>query len=86
MIEVVTGARMRDLRVKAGLRMGEIASEMGVHRSTISRWEKDLCGFSMADWRLFLSIVNDAEKTYWIRSNRHAVLREKQLAAKVSVR
>jgi predicted transcriptional regulator len=68
--EKMDGDRMRDLRRKAGLRQGEIALELGVHRNTVCGWERGSRRVSKVVEVSFVSLINDTEKIYWIKSSR----------------
>ena len=68
----MNGARMRELRKLAGLRMKEVAEELGVSVDTIHRWERGgelpkLAARGMGE------LVGNIERVHWIKTMRKKV-------------
>lgn len=71
------GERMKNLRRLAGLHIGEVARELGVHRNTVQRWEggQGKRGIPISVGAEFDRLVNDIERINRMRAGRRRVRR-----------
>jgi len=73
----MNGERMKELRISAGLRMGEVARELGVHRNTVQRWEDGagIRGVPATAAKAFESLLFDVDRIHYLRAGRRRVRR-----------
>jgi len=73
----MTGEQMKVMRIAAGLRIGEIARHLGVHRNTVRHWESG-CGkrgIPIAVVRAFELLISNIEYINYLRASRRRVRR-----------